>query len=535
MPIVTLPVPDTKDSITRPVVSGIINEILLALGMNKEKINVFYPDESNTVYQHNSTVGPDDPNAVRMPANEEIWIEVDDDFQEDVLLTTMRWQEEEPFIFRDDALRIYMKPTHVPCEMTINIKYQALDRTQAERWRNKLRGRMSAYQDMHHHLLKYHYLIPQAQVYILNELHHLRENEYGYGESFGTWMKNNGSPRFTKITNLAGKGTQLAIAESQMRVFGFWDFTAAPEKGSKSSGNETWTISVAYKLRYDRPTEVTLTYPLMIHNQLINEKLRPTVDRLSNVQEGKDRLFDLKGFLFEHHTPQIQNNKLKVKWGVVTPRFDEWVTPTALPRTCRILQVLTMVNPDDLKELFQLNDYENLEYTMEDEVMEFLASEYKWVNKSYASVFNIALYNQFGQLHDHYLEMLPDTTLRTTVDMNPRNYYHVRLSLHERWGDLNDDALRRLFKHPRVVELLLKHLGYHDLWEKIKDKFKDREGVIDKVVGEMADRPPYEDPRMRTVQLFSIIAYRDDPNDERYQKELIVKDGATIDPNQYRY
>lgn len=536
MPIVTLPVPDTKDSITRPVVSSILNELLLALGMKRDNINVYYPDEAGVMYQHNSTIKEENELASRMPGVESIWIEVDDQYASDAFFQNEHWKEEEPFIFVDEDLRIYMKPTHTACELTINFKYKTLDRTQAERWRNTLRGRMNNYKDLQHHLLKYHYLIPNSMLYILTELHRLREEKHGYGETFSHWLKDKGSPRFTRITNLAGKANNLAIAEQQMNVFGYWDFDLAPEKGSKDSNNETWEISVSYTIRYERPTEITLTYPLMIHNQLLPSTIRPTEDRLSNVQEGTDRLFSLTGFLFNHHGGTWMHDKAHYRRGVVTPRFDEWVAPTSVPRTTRLLQALVQLDDENPREIFRLDDYEGLEYTMDGEVMDFLASEHPWINDPRESVFNVSLYNQFGLMHYSYLKMDKYTNLTATSDLNPRNYYHIRLSLHHDWRDLSENALKRLANNPSVMEKLLKHLGYEDFWSR-----KSAQDAINEALKRMADTPPFEQPRMRTVQTFSIITYRGEPSEPKdykkdpYYTQLLNKDGKQLIAEQHRY
>ena len=543
MPILTLPVPDTKDSITRPVVSVIINELFDILGWNRNEINVFYPDESGTVYQHNTQLEDKNQFSSRMPGTEHLWVEVDDEYAEDAFFQNETYKEEEPFIFADDKLRVWLKPTHTACEVSINFRYKATDRTQAERWRNQMRARMNNYQDLNHHLLEYHYLIPRVQVYLIQEIHKLRESNHPLNEALGQWYKRCGTVRFTTISNQSGEKTNLAVAEKQMRVFGHWDFEMAPEKGSKENNNETWTISCTYKFRYERPTNVTLVYPLMVHNQLLPTNLRPTHDRERNMAFGTDRSFSLTGYLFEHFIPDRQHERAQMRRGVTTPRFDEWVAPTTIPRTCRLLQVLTMLNEEDYTELFRLDDYENLEYTMEGIVMDFLATEAKWINLPLASVFNVSLYNQYSQLHHKYIKMVDDgtTTLTATENLNPRNYYHVRLSLHENWGDLHPQAIDRLFKHPKVVEALLKHLGYDDLVRWINDHggfdnyYKGRDGLIDDIIGKMADKPPYEDPRMRTVQMYSILTYRDDPNDPLYYKELLNQGGYQLKPEENRY
>lgn len=535
MPILTLSVEDTKDSILRPITMGIARDLINLFGLDK-RTQIFYPDESGVMYQHNSTLEKESEFASRMQSQNRFWIEVDERPEpESVYPMTTRNREGEPFLFADDDLRIYLQPLHVAYDVTISFKATFQDRASAERWRNHMRGRMSTFQDFNHHLLTYHYLVPRPQVFILNVLHEMREKKHGYGSNFGEWLKEKGTPRFVALSNLKGRedsDRHLAVREKQSRVWGHFNWNIMPEKGSKEGGSENWVISFDYEFRYERPSECTIYYPYMVHSQLIPEELRMTHDRLRNYPEGGNRIFSLMGMLLEttwnnttkYHIPYDEKTQ-----GVV-PQYDDW-KPRNMPRkTRRVLQVLVHFNEEDPFELFKIDD-DGLEHVFQEDVLAFIKSEHKFIAEPYHSVFNVSLHNQFDMLHPRYIKMDKDGELRTTESMKPRNYYHVRLALVMDWSLLTADAIKRLFKWKLVVRMLLKWMGYDETW--IDDNIDDPDKIIDRTANKFIP----EQPQVRTVEFVQLVTYRHDKRDPLFYGELLReglnKDGAHRPENQY--
>lgn len=481
MTIMTLPVPETKDSILRPITLGITKDLITLLSLDPNT-QIFYPDEMGVMYQHNTTIEKENEFASRTVSASRLWIEIEEEVEpESVYPMTTRNRDGEPFLFADDALRIYMQPSHVAYNARINFRATFLDRTSAERWRNMMRGKASSFQiDLISHLLTYHYIIPKNIVTILRILHKMRENRAGYGETFDTWLKTKGSKRFTNLSNLRGRDDgdiHLAVAEKQTRVWGQFDFGAEPEKGQKESGVENWTISFNYSFRYERPNEVTLYYPIMVHNQLIPEKIRFGKDRLKNTPQLDNMIFNRMNLLFEAQDPaRTFHERHRDQTYGVYPIYDEWFPPDIVRSTKRMVQVLLTISEEDPHNLFNL-ETDDFEHEIHEEVMSFIKEEeYQWIHHPYESVFNITLYNQHTMLDRNYLRMDENCNIFSPIALQLRNMYHVRLSVVEDWTLLSQNARRRLLKRKYLAKLLWNWLG-HPPVDDITDK------VIDEVMG----------------------------------------------------
>lgn len=481
MPLVREAITDGEMNFFRPVIYSITKDLNEKMGF-PSNLPIFYPGESGVTMQLNSTVktegypsiSSNEYNGSLFGSNELVMIEVDEMF-DDSLRDTPVMQDEYMPIFRDTHLNIAMRPIYMPCIMNISYKYRCKDRGQAEIWRNKIRSKMTYYGDLNHHNLKYHYLIPEVFIHILKEIWILRENIAGYGESFEHYIiprsAIHSSVRLTKLSNSNGKNTRLGIAENQTRVFGYYDFQVAPDKGSRESENSTWTASFNYKVRYMRPTEVRLDYPIFVHQQLLPIPFIPKPeDTMYEQGLGEERHFSRSGIAFENWTAQTQRRQ-RANWrneGVRIPDFDEWLpgSDDKIPGTRRIFDILISLATDDKQQLLDLKEIPHIGFA--DYLQAFMQGEAKYMKYRGESVFQCSLYNQWSLLHNKYFEVHDDLTMHSLEKLFLRNMYHVRLSLYEDWEQLSHGARERLRKHPRIIKELLEHLGYD--WQKICDQ-----------------------------------------------------------------
>src|SRR5699024_7926036 len=106
-------------------------------------------------------------------------------------------------------------------------------------------------------------------MYVLSKIHEMREKQAGYGESFGVWLKNNFSNRFSVVTNSAGHGSQFVIREQQTNIIGYYEFGEQVERIEKEDGAGSYAVEFSYSFFYDRPENVVLEFPTVIHNQIV--------------------------------------------------------------------------------------------------------------------------------------------------------------------------------------------------------------------------------------------------------------------------
>lgn len=452
MPKVLLPVPSVNESVSRPVVLDVVRQLLESTNL-PASTPIIYPGELEKNQQVGTNLSPDNtPNI--LPFDERITIEVEENYEMERLLSTAVYREENQFIFRDMALETYIKPLYSSQEITINVRYRALDRTQANRWRDNIRSLVSMNRDVLMHTLSYHYQIPPEMILILQEIHRLRENVAPYGQNWDTYFGLYATQRASIITTLAGTVPAWAISEKQLRVVGWFDFEGVPEVGGRENDGESWTIGFAYKFRFEKPIACAMSYPVMIHNQLLDEKYRRFV---ADMPEKHERSYNLTtGFLTEFEKGAQLNG---IPSGYAIPAFDEFYPSDMLPDTTRVFTALTSIDQNDPLYLFTLTELGTFDF--DPEVLEFLKGEIPYLTKPYFSLFNISLYSQHDWLH--YSNIKIDSNFRVTSSkpLDLRKYHHVRFSIVDDWTKLSKDALDRLRKYGKVVIKCLEAIGYN--------------------------------------------------------------------------
>ena len=464
MPIIKFPLQDTKDSIMRPIMTDITTQLNIKMGFPAD-LPILYADEAGVIMQHRSTLKKEyqnEPHGAKFNANELITIEVDEVFDDEVASTPV-WQTEYMPVFRDDALNIIMKPVYMPCVLNINYKYRTKDRAHAEMWRNTIRSKMSDYGHLTPHNLKYHYLIPDVFIEVLRKIHEFRENIDGYNESFMDYLTSkglvHGSVRLTTLSNFKGHNKRLAITENQTRVFGQFEFDVVPDRGGRDMETTAWVTNFSYRVRYTRPTQMVLMYPLMVHQQLLPVPYIPSgEDKMTEVGLGDERHFSLSGLNLEMFSAQEERRRRAAVKGISIPDFDEFVPKDTIKGARRIYDVMLSLSNKEPNDLIHIiDDIEDM--TFGELMVEFMQGESKYMHKRGESVFQVQLYNQWSQLHESYISVKEDLTLASLKELTLRNCYHVRLSVYHDWTQLSANALKRLQNHPKIVKGLLDFLG----------------------------------------------------------------------------
>lgn len=451
MPNLTLPLNDTQYSVERPVIYDIVRQLLDITQISHKTPIMFYGDE-NKAAQKNSALAKDALAENYWPYNEKVFIEVDEDYEKDRILSTAIRRPENIFIFKDDALGLSVKPVYSSSDVNIQFKYRASDKNQATRWRNEMRTRISMMRDINLHELVYHYHFPGVFVTIIKEIHRLRENVAGYGESFEEYFTKYLTINASLINNLAGNGEIWAVSERQIRVQGYFDFDDTPDKPEKEGDHDNWTASVGYRFKYDKPIECHMKYPMLVHQQLLDQRFWSS-ERAYRL-EDQNRVYTLSAGQFNEFESDAINEQYRSNKGITVPEYDEFVPASILPATLRVFTAMSSLEETDLYFLFNLNELGDIQ--LDPEVLEFIrTSEYSYLGKDYASIFCLCLYEGRYAKKSGTLYVDSDLNVRSNVALNLRLEYHVRLSLVADFVYLDKAAISRLSKHPSAAIKLL--------------------------------------------------------------------------------
>ena len=158
MPNLFLPIQDTNLSVSRPVVHGVIKDIFEFTNI-PENTMISFPGDLDTMQQPGSDIGKinQQTGINTTPFSDRIFIEVEEDYEMDRILSTANYRAENTFIFRDDRVEVGIRPIYSSSDVTINFKFRSADKAAAMAWRNYIKTRVSMNWDQRIHKINYHY------------------------------------------------------------------------------------------------------------------------------------------------------------------------------------------------------------------------------------------------------------------------------------------------------------------------------------------------------------------------------------------
>jgi len=436
MPNITCQIPDTYDAITRPITVGVVRSLTALMGL-PDSLAMEYFGAAESQAQPGSTLTPS-PQENKFPFTGKITIECTESYLEDRLQGAVK-QLDQTLYFNDPALQVHIRPVYVGTEITLSFRYRAESRMEAERWRDEFRKRTAEGRTLLLHELSYHHGVPPAYLVILSEIYRLREKVAPYGQTLQEWFRSCITDKVTTLTTQAGTEPIMVIGETQVGVQGAFEFVAQPEQGSKFEELAAWETGFDYRFQFDKVISAVMDYPLVIHNQIIGVKYRPTVPlyELANRARYPNR----SRFLLDQYTPLYPATTDRLS-GVRVPQFDDWLPRYVAPYTSSIYTALIgldLTDPQDVISFLQLGDY-----TLDPAVQEFLRGELPWLHLWGQSIFHMSLFRWGFPLEDGTITADAAFAVRAQYALNPRDHHHFRWAMINDLTVLSPAALERL-------------------------------------------------------------------------------------------
>jgi hypothetical protein len=424
---------------------------------------VYYRTQDGEVTQPDSTVGDDD--AMRIDTHSAVFVTYKESYVGTSVINTPVRAQEEPWLFTDHRLGITAKPIYSYTQGELEFVFRFNTRYAAEQWVNDIKVRIGDNREYFTHELRFHYPVPKELLMMLKHFHTLREEQSGYGESYDEWMKRCITPAYSSVTNQAGSGRTPVIRQTQIGITGWFDFEEpeAPEKGDETG---TWSSSITYRFEYQKPVEINFVYPLLIHNQLIDECLFST-DPLYRID---DRIYDSNITRLSDEVSHLNEKRQRRNTGgVILPPWDEWLPKHMTPSTATMLIACLMLDPDNPRSLFDLRE-DIAPFEWHPSVIKFfIESEAPYIGKLGKSILYMQLYENDRPLADGILEMDSEGYIYATEPLSLRNTYHIRMAFILRFSMLDKDAIDRLTKWPDALWEIFDSIvpgGLHpDGWE----------------------------------------------------------------------
>lgn len=467
MPTVMLSVPETHETIVRPTAINVSRQLLKQTGLPAETTVLYIGNDKQAVMK-GSKVGEKDSGVNSFSQTNRFRIDLTETYLEQYALASAVTRTENVLVFSDRDLGVSIKPAYTRTEVTLSVQYRADDRQSAERWRDDIRARASMMRDVLQHDLKYHYPIPKEYLVILNHINDLKEKQGGYGETLSDWFKRCFTPRVTRKVTLAGEHPTLAINEKQVGVPGQFDFEFVPEKSEKNDDAPSWVVSFDYRFVYDKPTSVIMEYPLLVHNQLISSRFRSKEPPYHPEQEAT--FWSLSRHVFDEVRGVY--DRLAPVAGYSVPPWDDWLPKFVPPFTTTMFQIMLAADPEDPQALMSFSDLYG-DFELDEQFIEFLKQESPWLNTPGESVALVTLYRDEIPLEGQYVQVDDQLTVRSTVPLDLRRRYHVRISLVNDLFTLSRRAKERLRRNGELCRRIMRAL-----YPQIEEK-----GKMPKVIG----------------------------------------------------
>jgi hypothetical protein len=461
MPRIVTETPEHYESITRPVALDVVRHLIKTMNLPSD-IKILYPGSSEEAPMPGSLISENQPQNF-FQYDGRVRIEVIEDYTEDHSWSRTVLQKDTLPIFLDPLLKVRLAPVYVPCELTFDFTYRAPNRVMAEKFREEARIKSAMLREDQLLEVTYHYALPPYFVELLKEIHKLRENVAPYREDIFKWLGDNFSDRATTLTTLIGTEPTLVIPETQVCVIGYFDFSQNPERAEKDSEAGPFNLRFQYKVQYDKVTGVSAEYPLVIHNQLINETFRYTpnvhgeqVDPARRIRRPSASRHAMDHFVTVYPKPCYRGMD-----GISIPVFDDWSPEQVRPDTSTLLSIMLTIDHTQPTLLLDLDELG--EWTIDPDISAFMVTEGAHMTRYMDSVIHISLFEDELPIQDNQITVNLGLTLHTKTPMQLRKRYHLRVALVNDLTSLNAEAIRRLSESGRAglkILMTLQHRSF---------------------------------------------------------------------------
>lgn len=451
MPKVLISNDNVEHTVIRPIVLDVVRQVQAFTGLPPTKI--LFPGDADVGYQPGSTI--DDENSFNRTSAQPLWqITIKEETNKEALLATAVFQTEHPCYFADETIGLRLRPVYSPTVMMINFEARSTDVTEARRWADEFRANRSNNRDIRSHIVNYHYFVPKESVELLEHMHSLRESQGGYGDTLEEYLRNNFGPAVTQVSTMIGTEQRWAIAEQAGEITGVFDFPDLPDNADKQGDNSAYRRIFSYRIYFDNPIATANDYPVLVHNQLIDQKyilLPPKADRDIFQSRSPNSVTALSIFEID------ASAKETVRSGLRLPEFHEFY-PQSVPRyTLQVLSALVGVEQyEDGTVNRALMSFKEIDEQWEfrEEFLNHLRYDHKYLNIYGESLVNVTVYDGDMPLHHSLFSIDEDLNIILKGDPNIRRTYYVRVALLTSMATLSKAAKDRARDNAEGLRLI---------------------------------------------------------------------------------
>lgn len=470
MPNISITLPETSQSISRPIVLDIIGQLQDITKVNPST-KIFFAGDIRKMQTPGTSIDSTDERFALFNTNNIIFIEVQEDYDINTVGSTAVTRPEQLPVFYDPALDIQVTPVYTTTNTVISFRYRCVSKTEALRWRDDIRLRASQMRDVNVHNLTYHYALPLDVLVLLKLIHQTKELVEPYNETYEDFIRRNSTDRLTVMGDLVNQEVRLAISETQCRVVGLYEWDVLPEKPEREDSG-VWTVSFSYKFSFEKPIACHMRYPVMVHNNLLPSYYTLFTNGEKDLYHTPKHYPLSLGALAGFESDTVMDHRRSHEPVIRLPRFDDFDIKQVPTGTGTAIIALCQVDTDK-RQLLNLKELGDI--ALDEDILNFIQTvEYPYITQLYKSIIHVSLYRNNHLTHTDTIDCDSELMIHAVGDLDLRNVHRLRIALVTDLTLLPWDALSRLRKYPKVLvkiiaamnELLRNHPDFVNLGHK---------------------------------------------------------------------
>lgn len=492
MPTISLTLEDVDQTIVRQSLLNIVREVAKVTNISESSMVILHGDIKYSLTDNKINMGVNKSPVSNIPdvaSNRKLYIEISDNFNEDALTTTAVDQQEYYPIYMDEDIKCYAWPVYVQTDYVVSFTHIVPSKTEAIRWRDDVRMRLSKTRDILVHDVQYDILLPDVLEDFITDVYTLKNRLNP--QSLEDYFRSNTTKRIKIMTDISGGNAKLAVTERQVRIVGLFDFTPMPEKAERSDDANNYTITFNYKLTLDRPAMIAIKYEPMICNKLLpNKWLSFITDSITKKKEEENKLLGYSRSLnalsyFEAH--RQLDKKINVKLPINIPEFDKFNIRTILKGYAITTTLLSDIDETNKTFIFNLRDLSP--YYINSELLDWIAVNARTQTVSpYQSFLYLGLYQEGKYFDAPILTIDADLNVSSDTPLNLNNVTRIMLNVLIDVSYLSDAYWLWLIGFPNIFQMfisewLLQSINFKEIVNKMSmlDILKFLQGLLSRL------------------------------------------------------
>lgn len=420
---VKIPLHAIEETVVRPIVISVTEDIKKMLGL---ATNIYMQiSEDDNIRKQVNKLG--ELRGFNNSKDQQIYLTWEEESEPEFELNTIPVNPEYKPIWEDKELQSKCLTIYHPRKLNIKFKYSTMSKSGIQAVTNNLRLMTSNDAHTRLHDLEYFYNTGNFLTNLLLEINNLKNIRLPNNEKLilEEYINNTFDDRadLTYTPDADLNKAELVIREAQLECNGYITDDVYNIQPTFESDTNQWSIEFNYSLSYDKPIFLNIRYPILVYNSLINKRFRVTT-KLRNKAPNAKRTRRMDGIKNALNSNDILKPLYNGEY-LTIPKSDIVNLPPSMEIFTRLFSVLCVLNPNDLTELFNIDDLPGLRF--KPEIKEFLlTSEYPYVNDFLNSMFYLELYeNEDKKVSNVKITLDKNGNLKTNKELDIKKIYRV--------------------------------------------------------------------------------------------------------------